>query len=151
MNINKAHNFIHNDERISSSGTLMNIDLKSLADAGYEAVINLLPDDDNRYAISGEKDRFDALGIDYSYIPVDWEAPTRADFDAFESAMISTKEKKLHIHCAANYRATGFYAIYAYKHLDWSKDKIYEFTGAIWQIAKYPTWVKFIDEITSEH
>lgn len=149
MNITKAYNFIHINERISSSGLIIKVDLQSFVDEGYQYIINLLPDD-NEHARKGEKESFAALGIGYTYIPVDWEAPTQINYDAFETAMLENKDLKLHIHCAANYRATAFYAIYAHKHHGWSADKINEFTSEIWNLSDYPIWREFVNEMTDE-
>ncbi len=149
MNITKAYNFINIDERVSSSGHIVTVDLQSFVDEGYDCVINLLPDD-NEHARKGEKESFAALGIDYYYIPVDWEAPSEADFKAFEAAMLATQDKKTHIHCAANYRAMAFYGIYAHKHFSWSADKINEFTNELWALSDYPVWRTFVDEMTNE-
>lgn len=149
MNITKAYNFIQIDKRVSSSGTIMDVNLQSLADASYDVVINLLPDD-NEHAVKNEGESFKTLGISYTYIPIDWEAPTRVNFKAFEAAMIAAKGKKIHIHCAANYRAIGFYAIYAYKHLAWSTDKMDEFIEKVWKISKYPVWVKLVAELIND-
>ena len=149
MNITKAYNFININERVSSSGLIITVDLQSFVDEGYDCVINLLPDS-NEHAREGEKESFATLGIDYHYIPVDWEAPTKANFKAFETAMLATQDKKLHIHCAANYRATAFYGIYAHKHFSWSTDKINEFTDEVWALSDYPVWRTFVDEMTNE-
>ncbi len=146
MNISKAYNFINIDERVSSSGLIITVNLQSFVDEGYDCVINLLPDD-NEHARKGEKESFAALGIDYHYIPVDWEAPTQANYEAFETAMMATKNKKLHIHCAANYRATAFYGIYAHKHFSWSADKINNFTDDIWALSDFPIWRAFVDKM----
>jgi len=148
MNITKAYNFINIDERVSSSGLIITVDLQSFVDEGYDCVINLLPDD-NEHARNGEKESFATLGIDYHYIPVEWEAPTQADYEAFETAMMATKDKKLHIHCAANYRATAFYGIYAYKHFSWSADKINDFTDEVWTLSDYPVWRAFVDKMVT--
>ncbi|MCF6191505.1 MAG: protein tyrosine phosphatase family protein [Cocleimonas sp.] len=146
MNITKAYNFINIDERVSSSGLIITVDLQSFVDEGYKCVINLLPDD-NEHARKGEKESFVTLGIDYHYIPVVWEAPTKADYEAFEASMVATQDKKLHIHCAANYRATVFYAIYAHKYFSWSADKINAFTNEVWALSDYPVWRAFVDKM----
>ena len=46
--------------------------------------------------------------------------------------MNSVKGKKVQKHCAANFRATAFYAIYARKNYAWSSIKVSEFIGSIW-------------------
>lgn len=149
MNITKTYNFIPIDARVSSSGLITKVDLQSFVDEGYNCVINLLPDD-NEHARKDEKDSFATLGIAYHYIPVDWDAPTEADYIAFEMAMMATQDKKLHIHCAANYRATAFYGIYAHKHFSWSINKINAFTGEVWALADYPVWRAFVDEMIND-
>ncbi len=147
MNITKAYNFISIDELTTSSGTLIKVDLQSLLDAEYSTVINLLPND-SEYAIKNEQETFKSLNIDYTYIPVDWENPTPSDFTAFETAMIAAKNKKTHIHCAANYRASAFYGLYAYKHLGWTREQITQFTAPIWQLSDHPIWHDFVRELS---
>ncbi len=147
MNITKAYNFININKLTTSSGTLLKVDLQSLSDADYNTIINLLPDN-SEYAIKNEQETFKTLGIGYTYIPVDWEHPTLADFTAFETAMIAAKNKKTHIHCAANYRASAFYGIYAYKHLGWTRKQITEFTAPIWQLSDHPIWQDFVRDLS---
>lgn len=104
MIIQNSYNFKQLDKFISSSGTLKNVDLKSLLTENYSVVINLLPND-SEYALEGEKENLASLGIHYVYIPIDWSEPKHSDYEAFESTMTKNDGKKLHIHCAANYRA----------------------------------------------
>jgi protein tyrosine phosphatase (PTP) superfamily phosphohydrolase (DUF442 family) len=146
MDINKTYNFVSIDELTTSSGTIKEVDLNSMSDAGYEAVINLLPSD-SEHARQNEKQELENLGIEYVYIPVDWKAPTRADFDAFSSAMDRFEGQKLHIHCAANYRASSFYAVYALKNKGWSNSKLQGFIGSIWQLSEFPVWDSLISEL----
>lgn len=148
MNITKAYNFINNDSRVSSSGLIITVDLQSFVDEGYEAIINLLPDD-NEHARKNEQEDIEALGIHYFHISVDWDSPTKADYKEFERAMLATKDNKIHIHCAANYRATAFYGIYAYHHLDWSKQQILDFTAPLWQLSDYPVWANLVDDLSN--
>jgi len=146
MDITKAYNYKVANDLVSCSGTIKTINLKSLSDTGYEVVINLLPDND-QHARENEKQELENLGIQYFHIPVEWDIPKQSDFIAFESALNSVKGKKLHIHCAANYRVTAFYSSYAYKNLGWSKSKKGEFIASIWDISDYPIWNDFISEI----
>ena len=143
MNIKNAYNFKEVNEQVSCSGTLKKVNLQSLSDEGYEVVINLLPDD-SEYAVSGEKRDFEKSGILYVYIPVDWDEPKHTDFEIFESEMNAIRGKKVHIHCAANFRVTAFYSIYALKNQGWSKTELSEFIASIWQLSEYPVWDKFV-------
>lgn len=149
MNIKKAYNFKEINELVSCSGTLRKVDLRSLSDEGYEVVINLLPDD-SEYAVIDEKRDFEKSGIRYVYIPVDWDEPKNSDFESFESEMDAAKGKKVHIHCAANFRVTAFYSIYAFRNQDWSNTELSEFIGSIWQLSEYPVWDKFVSAYVND-
>jgi cell division protein FtsI/penicillin-binding protein 2 len=60
---------------------------------------------------------------------VDWEAPKLSDFEAFESVMQELPFGKTLVHCAANFRVTAFYSLYALKHLGWSEAQADAFPG----------------------
>ena len=145
MNINKAYKFKQINELTSSSGTLVNVNLQSFSEQGYELIINLLPDD-SKYATKNEKQSIESQGLKYYHIPVDWDNPKSFDFQSFADIMKVNQDKKIHIHCAANYRATAFYGMFARKYFGWSKQQFDALTGEIWQLSKYPIWVKFVSE-----
>jgi len=52
------------------------------------------------------------------------------------------------LHCAANFRVTAFYSLYALKHLGWSQAQTETFRAQIWEGSDYPIWEKFIRELT---
>jgi len=54
MGIDQAYNFCAIDDAVSTSGVLREEQLSTLRTSGYEAVINLLPDD-SQYAIKKEE------------------------------------------------------------------------------------------------
>jgi hypothetical protein len=54
------------------------------------------------------------------------------------------------IHCAANFRVTAFYALYAMKHLGWTEAQAEEFRASIWKGSDYPIWEKFIDAMKAK-
>ena len=83
----------------------------------------------------------------YHHIPVVWDNPQESDFAAFERLMQQLSAEKTLIHCAANYRVTAFYSLYAQKHLGWSAAQAAAFRASIWEGGDYPVWEKFIDHI----
>ncbi len=89
--------------------------------------------------------------MEYHHIPVDWERPTAADFHSFEAAMEANGSKRLLIHCAANYRVTTFFALYALKHLGWSEGQADEFRDTIWRGSNYPIWEDFYADMKREN
>ena len=143
MDVSQAYNFKRIDDSVSTSGLLSEEQLSALGPEGYEAVINLLPDD-SEYALPSERAIVQGQGIDYRYIPVDFSAPTDEDYTAFVQAMASSEGKRLHIHCAANYRVSAFYAIYAHQHLDWPRSRAMAHIESIWTPAEHPPWDAFV-------
>lgn len=146
MSVDQAYHYRGINSQLSTSGLLSPEQLAELSGEGYEAVINLLPDD-SPYAIAGERDIITGQGIDYTYIPVDFAAPTAKDFDQFVAAMQANGERKLMVHCAANYRVSAFYSLYGVKHLGWSVEDAYAFIAEIWDLSEKPVWEQFVAEM----
>jgi protein tyrosine phosphatase (PTP) superfamily phosphohydrolase (DUF442 family) len=144
MSIEQAYNFRAIDEAVSTSGVLSEEQLSLLRASGYEAVINLLPHD-SQYAIKNEESIVIGQGVDYFYVPVDFTAPTEQDYAAFVKAMASCQgKKKVLIHCAANYRVSAFYSIYAYEYLGWTASRARVHIESIWRPQENPPWDQFI-------
>jgi protein tyrosine phosphatase (PTP) superfamily phosphohydrolase (DUF442 family) len=87
-----------------------------------------------------------SLGMDYVNIPVDWNNPTRQNLDDFMDVMARQGDKKVLVHCEANYRATGFTALYRVLRLGWEPADALKAMHKIWDEEKYPAWKKFIHE-----
>lgn len=150
MDIETSYNFRRINDRLTTSGLVKSAGLKVLAAQGYAAVINLLPET-NEYATPGEREIVEAQGIEYIYIPVDFKQPTRFDFEKFSAALDQVGEKKVHVHCAANYRVSTFYSLYQVRAGRWSIDQANEFIRGIWRPEEHPGWSDFISEIVSEN
>lgn len=146
MAVSDAYNFRQINERLATAGKISEQQLGELKAEGFEAVISLLPAD-NRDAIADEPDIVLSQGLDYTYIPVEWTAPTRENYEEFERAMQANGDRKLMVHCAANYRVSAFYSIYAVRHLDWSIDDAYGFISGIWNLDEYPVWQSFVADM----
>ena len=54
------------------------------------------------------------------------------------------------IHCAANFRVTAFYTLYARKHLGWSEAQAAALRDRIWAGSDYPVWEAFIARKAAE-
>jgi len=148
MTIEDSYNFRRISERLTTSGLVSAAQLTGLRGEGYDAVINLLPDGHER-AVTDEARIVGDQGLDYVYIPVDFEAPTRADLEAFTRAMSARADQKVHVHCAANYRVSAFYSLYALRNGLCTEDEAHELVRGVWNPADYPVWMSFIaDERT---
>ena len=152
MDIEASYNFRRMSERLTTSGIVPPDGLKALRAQGYEVVINLLPDT-GRDAIPNERDIVESQGIEYIYIPVDFKQPTSADLSTFSEALDRVHEKKVHVHCAANYRVSAFYSLYRVSRGLWSAEQAMEFMRSVWQPrqpSEQPGWSDFITEVLAE-
>jgi protein tyrosine phosphatase (PTP) superfamily phosphohydrolase (DUF442 family) len=93
--------------RITTSGRLEDSDLPRLAEIGVCHVINLaLADHPEALAQEGEK--LANQGIDYSHIPVPFDAPGEDHYRAFVEAL-TTGASPVHVHCIMNWRVSAFF------------------------------------------
>jgi len=149
MLIEEIYNYRKVNDQALTGGQPTERQLQALAAAGVQAVINLAtPQSDN--ALPDEAGLVRALGMAYYAIPVDWENPTRADFEAFTKLLQNLGAAKVLIHCAANYRVTAFYSLYAQKHLGWSVEQAEQFRLSVWQGSHYPVWEQFIQDLRQD-
>lgn len=109
-----------------------------LKQAGVDVVINLMPDS-NEGAHQDEAQLVTQAGMEYVYIPVDWQNPTLADVDNFFKAMDQHTGKDVLVHCMLNYRASAFTYLYQLKQGEKPDMAV---TMAPWgdELATYPKW-----------
>ena len=139
------YNYQFLNEKLSSSGMPTAEQMKEVADAGVQVVINLalttslgaLPDEDKVV---------ESLGMKYNHIPVDWNNPTKQNLDDFFTAMEEHKAEKVLVHCQANYRASSFVMLYRILRLGWKKEDAIPVMEKMWNPEDFPVWQKFIDE-----
>jgi protein tyrosine phosphatase (PTP) superfamily phosphohydrolase (DUF442 family) len=137
------YNFRENADFISSSGAITENGLASLVTQGYQLIINLLPDSSEK-ALMNEQELAESGNIKYFYIPVDFNHPLETDYLQFVDILKANPNQKIHIHCACNYRASAFYAVYAFENNLLSKDEALAFIADIWQPAEFPVWASFL-------
>lgn len=146
MSIDKAYNYREVSEAVATAGRVEPEQLAELGAAGVEVVLNLMPDF-SQYAVPGERDIVQGQGIEYLYLPVDFAAPTVADYRQFEQLMSGVGQRKVLIHCAANYRVSAFYSRYAIAQGLWSAEEADQFMLSIWQPAEHPPWPQLLEDI----
>ncbi|HVF15658.1 MAG TPA: protein tyrosine phosphatase family protein [Steroidobacteraceae bacterium] len=143
MSIEASYNFRNVDDEVTTSGSVGADSLKALAEQGYEVVVNLLPDS-SQYAVSGEREIVESQGLEYIHIPVDFEKPTRSDFEQFSQTMDRLRGKKIHVHCAANFRVTAFYSLHEVRRARWSVNQAMAFIHGVWNPAEHAGWSEFM-------
>jgi len=135
------------DERTTTSGRLLKEDVGKLTKLGVRHVINLAPDGSDG-ALDGEAEILADQGIEYTYLPVPFHAPTDDHFKAFVKAYEGGQEA-VHVHCIANWRVSAFFYRYnrdsrnmdegdarSLMEQQWSPDK--------WDHEMAAAWVDFI-------
>jgi len=142
--MNDIYNYLYYHENLSSSGMPTADQMKSVAEAGVQLVINLAPHDVPN-AIINEQKLVESLGMEYINIPVNWGTPTKEGLSKFMDLLDANKNKKIHVHCEANFRASAFVTIHRILRLDWDTDKAFEIMHTIWDEDAYPVWELFID------
>lgn len=93
--------------RLTTSGQPTAAQLGMLRDLGVETIVNLAPHD-HPHALPGEAATVARLDMTYVHIPINFAAPTEADFAAFVAAMAAAGETTLHVHCIVNARVSAF-------------------------------------------
>jgi len=146
MSIDQAYNYRFVSEKVATAGVLKPRLLAGLGEEGIELVINLMPDD-SEYAVEGEGTIVQDQGIEYWYLPVDFSAPKLEEYLQFKDKLRQVGDKKLLIHCAANYRVSAFYSRYAIESGIWSVEEANRFMRSIWNPDEYSGWPEWFEKV----
>ncbi|WP_298975523.1 protein tyrosine phosphatase family protein [uncultured Roseobacter sp.] len=147
-NIPEILNWRRINDKISLSGQPTENQLSKIRDLGVTHIINLGPHS-NKGALADEAGTVAALGMEYIYIPVDFENPTRDDFDAFCAALEQLEDQPVHVHCIYNARVTAFFYRHAQSGRSLSKEAAFELMDGIWRPGG--VWAAFIGDAQSVH
>jgi len=143
--MNDIYNYLFYHEKLSSSGMPTTEQMQSVAEAGVDLVINLAPHDVPN-AIPNEETLVKSLNMQYINIPVNWNTPTKDGLNIFMDAMDANRDKKIHVHCEANFRASGFITMYRILRLGWKSEDALEVMHTIWDEDAYPIWKMFLED-----
>jgi len=149
MSTEEIYNYRRVNDQLITAGQPNEEQLRSAAAEGFTTVVNLATLDP-RYSLKDEAGLVRSLGLAYHHIPVEWENPQESDFEAFATVVEGLAEEKTLIHCAANFRVTAFYSLYAMKHLGWSESQADEFRASIWAGSDHPIWEKFVGDMKAK-
>lgn len=132
---------------LGTAGMIRVDQIKSIADAGYQAVINLALDE-SPGSISDERELVTSFGMKYIHIPVVWESPQISDVEQFFLIMQQLKGLKVFVHCVLNMRVSVFVYLYRVIHLKEDPEVAYLDLLKIWQPDK--TWQDQVDRAMQE-
>ncbi len=143
MAIEDIRNFVPVLEDLATAGQPSEPQLQEVARAGFEVVVNLglL---DPRYCLPDEAGLVGSLNMVYRHIPVEFSAPQFEDLQTFFAVMDASHGKKVFVHCAANYRVSGFVALAGEARLGWSSAQADAHIRRVWE--PNDTWRAFLED-----
>jgi len=115
--------------------------LASLREEGFSAVIYLVPPNAPD-AVPREAEILREQGIAFAQVPIQWERPTDADYDAFAAAMKRFAGGKVLVHCQINLRASSMTFLYRAIALREPPEKAYESVAGVW--SPNAVWKRYI-------
>ena len=128
-------------DRLGTAGTLSAGAVSWLVADGYRMIIDLRDEFDESEANAALAE--DAI---YVHVPVSWPAPSADELESFLLVMTANPEKKILVHCSANYRASAMTYLYRVLELDTDPEEAMADVRAIWEPNM--TWLSFIARST---
>lgn len=133
---------------LTTSGQPTEAELGQVASAGYDRVI-FLAFTNHPKALNHEDDIVRGLGLHFVHVPVLWESPSLADFEAFAAVMSAPSSDKTLVHCEVNFRASVFGFLYQVIYEGVDVDAAMSLMHAIW--IPNDTWERFIARVLDQH
>jgi protein tyrosine phosphatase (PTP) superfamily phosphohydrolase (DUF442 family) len=137
-------NRIEYSPSLTASGQPTAQELELAARSGYSRVI-FLAFTNHQNALEHEDVIVKALDMAFIHIPVQWEAPSLADFDAFAAAMKVPTQQRTLLHCEVNFRASVFGFLYQVIYEAVPIDEAIAMMHAIW--IPNEVWEDFIVQV----
>jgi protein tyrosine phosphatase (PTP) superfamily phosphohydrolase (DUF442 family) len=139
-------NKIEYSPSLTASGQPTAEALELAARSGYSRVI-FLAFTNHQNALEHEDAIVKSLDMEFIHIPVEWEAPSLADFDAFAAAMRVPTQQRTLLHCEVNFRASVFGFLYQVIYQGVPMGEAIALMHAIW--IPNEVWEDFIVRVLS--
>src|ERR1700743_1845742 len=130
--MDSIYNFHQVSDMLACAGQPREGQLQDIADDGYQVIINLGLAD-GKYALADESASVTRLGLAYHHLPIVFDDPQIDDLTEFIRLMTKHSYQKTLVHCAANYRASAFTALYLFAADILDQDEMQEFIEEVWQ------------------
>jgi protein tyrosine phosphatase (PTP) superfamily phosphohydrolase (DUF442 family) len=141
-------NYVAATERLHTAGQPDATTLATLAEQGFELVVNLAPPN-NQGAVADEGKLVAEDGPTYVNIPVSWQKPTYEDFELFSAVMNGARDRKVLIHCQLNMRASAFTFLYRVVHEHVPPEEALQALSAVW--LPRDQWATFTADVLARH
>ena len=139
----EAPNAVAISPRLQTSGQPTKAFLEKLKAEGYEVVIYLAPPTVPD-AIADEPLVIGRQKLVYVNIPIAFMAPTASDLEVFSRMMAAFSDRKVYVHCQANFRASSMVFLDRVIRLKENPEAAYESVRRAWEPDA--TWKAFIVE-----
>lgn len=137
------YNWLRLDKWVTTSGQPTEPELVEILALGVRHIVNLGLHSHPK-ALPDEAASVAALGMSYIHMPVDFQAPTDADFERFRAVMDALKDVPVHVHCIANYRVSAFFYRYRRTVLGMEEARARADLEQVWQPEG--VWTTFIGQ-----
>jgi len=141
-------NFHEYSARFASAGQPTADQLEQLKEAGFERIIYAAYSDQPN-SLANEDRLVKELGMEYVHVPVEWSAPTVADFELIAAALTQDPSRKTLLHCQVNYRASAFSFLYRVLYEDVPVADAKADLNAVW--VPNSTWRDLIFAVLAKH
>lgn len=143
-----APNTVEVSPRLVTSGQPDAQELRTLKARGFEAVIYLAPLTVHD-AVADEPRIVGGQGLVFINLPMRFDDPTDADFDAFAALLKGLGERKVLVHCQINLRASSMVFLYRAIVLKDDPRLAYEAVHKVW--VPDDVWKRFIERQLARH
>ncbi|UCH54222.1 MAG: protein tyrosine phosphatase family protein [Pseudomonadota bacterium] len=140
-------NFVALDARLATAGQPSAAQLASLAEQGFGVIVNLSPAG-SFGSIADEGERVRAAGMVYIGLPIQFDAPSRQDFETLRRALDLHADRKVLVHCQLNYRASAMVFLYRVVAQGIPPVAAFAEVEAVW--TPNATWREFMNRILAE-
>ena len=134
------------DTRTTTSGQPSEAQLTAIRGLGVAHVVNLALHTHEK-ALPDEAATVTGLGMTYTHIPVDFDAPTEDDYRRFCAVMAGVADAPVHVHCILNARVTAFFYRYQVEVLGRSDAEARAMMDSVWRPGG--VWADFIADETA--
>ena len=141
-------NYVAATERLHTGGQPDAAALATLAEQGFELVVNLAPPS-SQGAVADEARLVAENGATYVNIPVVWQKPTYEDFALFSAVMNGARDRKVLVHCQLNMRASAFMFLYRVIHDNTAPEEAMKALRPVW--IPRDQWGTFTADVLARH
>jgi protein tyrosine phosphatase (PTP) superfamily phosphohydrolase (DUF442 family) len=145
---NMGANYVVATDRLHTTGQPDAAALATLAEQGFELVVNLAPPS-NANSVADEGKLVAEDGPTYVNIPVVWQKPTYEDFELFSAVMNGARDRKVLVHCQLNMRASAFTFLYRVIHEKTAPEEALKALSAVW--IPRDQWATFTADVLARH